>query len=109
MSDDLSKELAKGQTAAWPMAKRAFMKFGGDADQQTTAMMEAMPETAMRPLVESVLVQEFGGMIKTKDCKDIDAVLGTLVPLPASSFVDLVTEVVVIGARNDKEMKICDA
>ncbi len=106
---DLSKELAKGQTAAWPMAKRAFMKFGGDADQQTTAMMEAMPETAMRPLVESVLVQEFGGMIKTKDCKDIDAVLGTLVPLPASSFVDLVTEVVVIGARNDKEMKICDA
>lgn len=106
---ELSRELVKGQPAAWPMAKRAFMKFGGDADKNTAAMMDAMPESAMRPLVESVLTQEFAGMVKTKDCKDIDAVLGTLAPLPATSFVDLITEVVVIGARNDREMKICEA
>lgn len=106
---ELSKELTKGQPAAWPMAKRAFMKFSGDSSKDTAAMMDAMPETAMRPLLESVLTQEFTSKIKTKDCKDIDAVLGTLAPLPASSFVDLITEVVVIGARNDREMKICEA
>lgn len=105
---ELSKELVKGQPAAWPLAKRAFMKFGGEADKDTAAMMDAMPESAMRPLLESVLTQEFAGMVKTKDCKDIDTVLGTLAPLPASSFVDLLTEVVVIGARDDKEMKICE-
>ena len=106
---ELSKELAKGQPEAWPLAKRAFMKFSGDADKDTAAMMEAMPESAMRPLVESVLVQEFSGMIKAKDCKDIDAVLGTLAPLPATGFVDLLTEMVVIGARGDKEMAICES
>lgn len=106
---ELSKELIKGQPAAWPMAKRAFMKFSGDSDKQTAAMMEAMPESAMRPLLESVLTQEFTSKIMTKDCKDIDAVLGTLAPLPASSFVELITEVIVIGAREDKEMKICEA
>lgn len=105
----LSKELTKGQAAAWPMAKQAFLKFGNEADKDTRAMMDAMPKSAMRPLVKSVMVQEFGGMIKTKDCKDIDAILGTLVPLPATGFVDLLTEVVVIGARDDKEMKICES
>jgi len=106
---ELSRELAKGQPAAWPMAKRAFMKFGGDDDKGAAAMLEAMPEAAMRPLVENVLTQEFSGMIKTKDCKDVDAVLGTLVPLPAISFVDLFTEVLIIGARGDKELTICEA
>jgi hypothetical protein len=105
----LSKELAKGQPEAWPMAKRAFLKFGGETTKESTAMMEAMPESAMRPLVESILTQEFGGMIKTKDCKDIDAIMGTLTPLPASGFVDLFTEVLVIGARGDKEMSICES
>lgn len=106
---ELSKELTKGQPAAWPMAKRAFLKFSGDADKDTAAMMEAMPETAMRPLLESVLTQEFTSKIKTKDCKDIDAVLGTLAPLPATGFVDLITEVIVIGAREDREMKVCES
>jgi len=103
----LSKELTLGQPAAWPMAKRAFMKFSGDADKETNAMMEAMPESAMRPLLESILTQEFTAKIQTKDCKDVDAVLGTLAPLPATSFVDLITEMVMIGARDDKELKIC--
>ncbi len=104
----LSKDLATGQAAAWPMAKRAFMKFGGSADKDATAMMEAMPESAMRPLLESVVTQEFSGMIKPENCKDIDAVLGTLAPLPASSYVDLLTQVVIIGARGDKQMQICE-
>ncbi|MEY4952056.1 MAG: hypothetical protein RL299_480 [Pseudomonadota bacterium] len=106
---ELSKELTKGQPAAWPMAKRAFMKFSGDSSTESAAMMDSMPESAMRPLLESVLTQEFTSKIKTKDCKDIDTVLGTLAPLPASNFVDLITEVVVIGAREDKEMRVCEA
>lgn len=105
----LSKELTTGQPAAWPMAKRAFLKFSGDTDKDTAAMMDSMPETAMRPLLESVMTQEFTSKIKTKDCKDIDAVLGTLAPLPTTGFVDLITEVVVIGAREDKEMRVCEA
>lgn len=106
---ELSKELTKGQPAAWPMAKRAFMKFSGDSSKESADMMDSMPETAMRPLLESVLTQEFTSKIKTKDCKDIDTVLGTLAPLPATNFVDLITEVVVIGARDDKEMRVCEA
>ena len=44
-----------------------------------------------------------------KDCADIDRVFGTLTPLPASNFVDFVTEVFTIAARNDKTMAICSA
>lgn len=106
---ELSKELGKEQPANWPMAKRAFMKFSGDADKGTAALMDAMPEAAMRPLLESVLTQEFTAKIKTKDCKDVDAVLGTLAPLPATGFVNLIAEVIVIGAREDKEIKVCES
>ena len=103
----LVSELEAGQSAAFPMARRAFAKFSDKGDQKATAVMLALPEVSLKPIIEMALSQELTSSIKVKDCPDIDRVFGTLQPLPASNFVDFFTEVITIGLRNDKDMTVC--
>lgn len=103
----LVSELQAGQTAAFPMARQAFAKFSDKGDKDTAAMMLAMPEATLKPLIESVLSQELTSSIKVKDCPDIERVFGTLQPLPASNFIDLFTQIITIATRDDKDMSVC--
>lgn len=105
----LATELEAGQSAAFPMARKAFAKFSDKGDDSGAAMMMMMPEAALRPIIEGALSQQLTSSIKVKDCPDIDRVFGTLRPLPASNFVDLFTQVIAISARDNKQMSVCPA
>lgn len=104
---ELTRELEAGQSAAFPLARRAFAKFSDKGDDSGAAMMMLMPEAAFRPIIEGALSQQLTSSIKVKDCPDIDRVFGTLRPLPASNFVDLFTQVITITARDDKQLSVC--
>ena len=103
----LVSELEAGQSAAFPMARRAFAKFSDKGDQKTAALMLALPEASLKPIIEMALSQELTSSIKVANCPDIDRVFRTLQPLPASNFVDFFTEVITIGVRDNKDMTIC--
>ena len=103
----LVKGLRAGQSAAWPMARSAFIKLAGDEGEEMAEMIEALPESTAGPIVEKVVEDEFGSSFKVKDCADIDRVLGTMAPMQASNFVDLFTEVLIIGGRDDKDIPVC--
>lgn len=102
----LMSALEAGQNAAWPAASAAIMKIGG-ADQSAAKMLDAMPPEAVKPMVENMIQTRFIADIKTRDCQDADNILRTMEPLPVGNIVDLVTEILVIGARNDREITVC--
>ena len=105
----LVTEFEGGRIAAFPMARQAFAKFSDSGDKNATAIMLIVPEETLRPIVDDTVTQKLIGSITAKDCPDIDRVFATLEPLPASNFIDLVTQVVAIGARDDKQMSVCAA
>ena len=105
----LVSEFEAGRGAAFPLARKAFAKFSDNGDKNTTAIMLTMPDETLRPIVDDTLATKLIGSIAVKDCADIDQVFATLVPLPASNFIDLITQVVTIGARGDKKMSVCSA
>ncbi len=105
----LASELQGGRTAVFPLARQAFTKFSDAGDASTTAVMLAMPESAMQPIIDETVSKELATSIKPKDCPDIDRVFATLEPLPANNFVDLFTQALIIFGRDDKQMPICAA
>ena len=103
----LVSELEPARAASFPMAKSAFMKFGGSADADSMKMMSALPEEALRPLIEMVVAEKITGAIKPESCKDIDRVFATIAPLPGANMIDLVTEALMIAGRKDDKMRSC--
>ena len=106
---ELVTDFERGRAAAFPLARQAFAKFSGTGDKSTTAIMLIMPEATLRPIVDGIMANELIGSIKVKDCSNIDRVFATLEPLPASNFIDLLTQVIAIGARDDKQLSVCAA
>jgi hypothetical protein len=103
----LIKELEPSRAAAFPMAKQAFKKFGGKGDSSADAIFDALPEEAFGPIIEAVVTEKLGAEIKPESCADIDRIMTAMAPLPASNMLDLVSEALVIAARNDKRMRSC--
>ena len=103
----LAAELESGRAAAFPLARRAFAKFSDTGDKMTGAMMQALPEAALRPLIDDTISRELTGSIKVNDCPDIDRIFAALAPLPAINFVDLFTQAIAIGTRDNKDMSVC--
>lgn len=102
-------QLEAGRSAAYPMARAAFLKFADQGDTGALQMMQNLPETAFRPIMDGIITEKLGSSINVKNCADIDHVYGTLTPLPAANFIDFVTQIVTISAREDKKMAICPA
>ena len=100
-------ELQAGQSAAFPMARQAFAKFSGADNKATADLFRTMPESTLKPIIESAMSTELVAGVQVKNCADIDRVFGTLQPLPASNFVDLITQVLAIAARDDHKLPIC--
>ena len=101
----LSSDLAAGRESAWPMARQAFGKFGGGG--KDSRMMAQMPDELLRPLISFALESELSPSIKPENCKDIDRVAAVLEPLPAANVVSLITELMVLGGRNDGKLNVC--
>ncbi|MFM5916975.1 MAG: hypothetical protein ACKOOL_05510 [Novosphingobium sp.] len=100
-------ELKAGQSAAFPMARQAFTKFSGAEDKAGVEMFLAMPEETLKPLLEGFVTQKIVSDIKPEYCPDIERVFATLQPLPAANYVDFITEVFSIAARDDKSIPVC--
>jgi hypothetical protein len=99
--------LDAGRSEAWPMAKAAFVKIGGDGDKNTSNLFASLPEEAVRPLIEAVIADKISSEIKPESCGDIDRIMAPLEPLPAANLVDVVAETLAVAGRGDKRMRLC--
>lgn len=101
---DLVERYAKLGNANWPLAKSAMLKFIENKDAGFDALA-SLPDDAVRPLVDAVLVQKIAGDIKTQDCGKIERGLGLIDKLPPETVGELIG--FVMGLVQSKKPEIC--
>lgn len=82
---------AARKDANWPMAKSAFLKFGGNQDDKMSAMLTKLPDDAVKPFVEAMVGEMVGSEIKPSQCKAIERGIRLLAPLPPENTAELVS------------------
>lgn len=103
-----------GQSKAWPGAFRflkTFMNEGGAGkkgkDADIAAMIEALPEDALRPFVDALVGQMIAGEIKPDSCGKIERGVELLSPLPGDNLGGLIAFIVELTDR--KNPPVCGA
>ena len=100
----LMARLATGKEAAWPMARAAFRKFGGDFKGSPKVDLS---ERTIRSLIDNEMVGKLTSELPLTMCRDIEAVVAPLDPLPAENVVQFLAAVFGVAGRNGSSVKAC--
>ncbi|MGB3471962.1 MAG: hypothetical protein WBA51_14170 [Erythrobacter sp.] len=81
------------QDARWPGTMRFFRIFMAreTQDDGMAEVIAALPDDALRPLIDGILGQMIGKEIKSDNCAKIDRAVELLSPLPAENIAGLVS------------------
>lgn len=107
----LVSRYAARKDAAWPMARRAFVKFGSERDPKAAETFEMLPDAALQPFVEAMMSQMIGSDVKSKDCANYERLASLLDPLPPENTAALFGVILgIVGNKPGKSgPKICPA
>jgi hypothetical protein len=109
-NNSLKNRYATLQTRVWPRAKSGLLKiFAGRTSaaqsQQSVEMIRSLPDDAVRPLVDALIVQEASPKIDTKQCGRIERVIELASPIDPEIAGNVLGAV--IGLVNPKELPVC--
>ena len=82
--DALSARYAQLQPAAWPKAKSGLLKVisaksgGAAGNRNGLTLLSSLPDSAVRPLVDALIVQELSPQIETAQCGRIELLMQAL-------------------------------
>jgi len=96
------------QNAVWPKAKSGAIKAlsGTTAnDPQSLAMISSLPDDAVRPLVDSLIVQEVSARIETGSCSRIERAMEGLALLDPEVAGTMLS--VVVGLIGPDDPPVC--
>jgi hypothetical protein len=100
----LQVQLREGREAAWPMAKSAFFKLGGQKNVRT---MASLSDSALRPLVDDMLGSKFAIPVDAAKCGKVNDIAEALAPLNAPQTVNLIATILSAAARKDNKLSSC--
>ncbi len=100
----LADRLAVGKEAAWPMARAAFRKMGGDFKGQPKA---GLSERTIRSLIDNEMVAKLTTELPLTMCRDIETIVAPLDPLPAENMVQLLAAIFGVAGRKGSEVQAC--
>lgn len=122
--DALAARYAAHQTGAWPAAKAALLKIvaqnAGPADAQTAtgagaanplaglAMLSALPDEHVRPLVDTLIAQEAAARLPAAQCPAVERVLAALAPIEPPAAATLLAALVAL-VPTDRAPLLCPA
>ncbi|WP_423142526.1 hypothetical protein ACOYW6_04015 [Parablastomonas sp. CN1-191] len=86
----LARKYDAGRIAAWPTAKAAFLKVGTIMNPQVSGLFGAMPDSALRPMVDGSMVNMVGQRLPIDRCTSLDRAIELVAPLPAANAAKLV-------------------
>ena len=98
-------ELRQQADAAWPLARSGFIKIGSDGDDARD--IAAMPDAALRSVVDDSFVETLGIDIKPDTCAEVNDISEALAPLSTAQTVHLIAVTLTAAARGDKQMASC--
>jgi hypothetical protein len=95
----LATRYAAAKPAAWPGAKRAFLKLSGGANSDTASLFGGMPDDKLRPMVDTLVEGLIAQQVPAERCRTIDAAVRLLAPLPPQNTAELIALAVGLGSR----------
>lgn len=98
------QRLSVGQEAALPMATRAFRKMGGEFKGKSRSLLS---DATVRALLENELIGKLISELPVTMCKDIEAVVAPLEPLPAENMVQFIASIFGVAGRDGAGAKAC--
>ena len=100
----LAARLTEGKDAAWPMARAAFRKMGGDFKGSPKANLS---ERTIRSLIDNEMVTKLTTELPLSMCRDIEAVVAPLEPLPAENMVQFLAAIFGVAGRKGSDVQAC--
>jgi hypothetical protein len=114
----LVQRYAARKSAAWPDAKAALLKLGGN-DAKLKDVVSSLSDEALQPFAEGMVSAVVTKGIKPGQCKAIERATRLLSPLPPENTAELVTFILVladkpkvrgaVGATKKSDLPICPA
>jgi hypothetical protein len=114
----LVQRYAARKGAAWPEAKAALLKLGGN-DAKMKDMVASLSDEALQPFAEGMVSALVTKGIKPGQCKAIERATRLLSPLPPENTAEIVTFILVladkpkvrgaVGASKKSDLPICPA
>jgi len=114
----LVQRYAARKGAAWPEAKAALIKLGGN-DARMKDMVASLSDEALQPFAEGMVAALVTKGIKPGQCKAIERATRLLSPLPPENTAEIVTFILVladkpkvrgaVGAPQKSDLPICPA
>lgn len=101
----LKDKFAAHQNDAWPGALRLINHFAGSEEPGITELVQALPEDAVRPFVDAIVVEKIGAEIKPKDCSRIERGLKLLEPLPPTATAELIA--ILASMEKSEDLGLC--
>lgn len=110
----LVQRYAARKSAAWPAAKAALIKLGGN-DNRMKDVVASLSDEALQPFAEGIVSAMVTKGIKPGQCKAIERGVRLLAPLPPENTAELVTFILVLadkpksGSSRKSDLPICPA
>ena len=109
-NNSLKSRYATLQTRVWPCAKSGLLKVlagrsGPAQSAQTLEMIRNLPDNAVRPLVDALIVQEASAKVDTQHCRRIERVIELASPIDPEVAGNVLGAIV--GLVNPKELPVC--
>jgi len=110
--DSLISRYAARQNATWPRAKTGLLKVlarksGTGPARQNLSMIADLPDEAVRPLVDALIVQELSPNIDVKHCGRIERMIEIASPIDPEIAGSLLGAVA--GIVDHEELPVCAA
>ena len=110
--DSLIARYAALQNGAWPRAKSGMLKVmsrksGAGQNRQSLDMIANLPDDAVRPLVDALIVQELSPKIDVDHCGRIERLIEIASPIDPEIAGSVLGAVA--GIVNHEELPICPA
>lgn len=105
----MSQRYAETADAAWPLARSAFIKFGGGSKDREMREMVTLPDAALRPLLDAVLEQKVAEEIKPKSCHDIERLAEVVNAIEPGTTGALIGVVAALAIGDKDKPRVCEA
>jgi hypothetical protein len=98
----LEQRYAQGADTAWPAARVALLRLGGEDKSGMGAMLGKMPDSALKPFVDATISSMVATKVKPAQCADVARAIELLAPLPPENVAGLVGFIFEMKEREDK-------
>jgi len=108
-SDSLSARYVALQPAVWPRAKSGLLKLFAGAANESGGLdtLLTLPDDAVRPFVDALIVQESAPKIALRNCTRIERVIEVLAPIEPEVAGSLLGALV--GFVESERLSVCPA